>query len=345
MSATNTAPIDVRSGGQYRLDRGLEPALHMDARQVADLRVRLNGNRFDALSPGAGLHMARQLEHIYGEVLREEFPPQNAFESFPIDSSVPPGARSHTVRRLTQQGEARVFRGNTRDVPRVGVSQEEESFPVHHYIIGIAFSVFDLMASNFANTALRQELQTAAQVTIMEFANHKTWFGDEENGIYGVLNYPWLPKRVLPVPAASSSDAEDFLAQLNEAASWAHEESKTVYSPNTLIVSPRVLRYMSTTRIGTVNDTKIIDDFRKSNPRIRNIEEAWELQGSGPGGTDVMLFYRRDRRSIANVVPQTFTMLPAQEAGFETEIPCYMSHGGVVQRDVLNNLACYIEAE
>lgn len=323
-----------------------DTVFRMDSKQVKQMRDHVNKQRFDAMAPGQGYHMARQLEHIYDEVLREEFPPTNAMSMVPLDGSVPVGAQTHTVRRITQQGEAKVHRGNSSEIPRVSISQEEESFPVHHYVIGIGFDIFELAASDFANSRLRQELQDASQVVMQEFLNEKTWFGDEEHNIYGVLNYPWTPKMVLSLPATVDADTDAMLAQLNAAANWAHEESKTVYSPNTMTVSPRMYRYMSTTRIAnSVSDTTVLEFFKKANPRIQNIEEAWEMQGRGPGGTDVILFCRRDRRSIANVIPKGFTMLPAQEQGFSYTIPCYMSHGGVVQRDVLNNLICYIKVD
>lgn len=335
--------IDITGKG-FELDPGQAGAMRLDAGELARRRQQLNQRNFDAAGSN-GFHLARQLEYIYAEVLREEFPPQSALEAFPLDNSVPAGATSHTVRRISQQGEAKVHRGNSSDVPRVGVTQEEESFPVRHYVVGIGLDIFELEASNFANSNLRQELQDAAQVTMMEFLNHKTWFGDEENGIHGVLNYPWIPKRVINQQFGPSADPMKVLAALNEAANQAHEDSKTVYSPNAVIMSPRLLRYLRTTRVDSSDSEKILDDFLSANPKIQTAEEAWELQGAGPGGTDIMLFYRRDRRSIANVIPKTFTMLPVQAQGFEMVVPCYMSHGGVVQRDVLNNVVCYVDVE
>lgn len=335
--------IDITGRG-LRLQPGHQGAMRLDGQRLGDLRRRLNAQRFDALG-GSGMHLARQLEHIYSETLREEFPPQSAFEAFPLDTSVPVGASNHTVRRISQQGEPKVYRGNSTDVPRVGVSQEEETFPVHHYVIGIGLNIFEEQASNFAGSNLRGELQTAAHVTMQEFTNHKTWFGDEENDIKGVLNYPWTPKRLINTSFGSGADSEAMLAALNAAAAQTHEDSKTVYSPNAVIMSPRLARILRTTRVNPNDSEKIADDFLSSNPRITKIDEAWELQGSGPGGTDIILFYRRDARSVSNVVPKTFTMLPVQQEGFEMTIPCYMSHGGVIQRDVLNNTICYVNVE
>lgn len=336
--------IDINGAG-FTLQPGLQGAMRLDAKQLAERRQKLNAQHFDAMGTGAGFHLARDLEHVYNEVLREEFPPQSASEAFPLDTSVPAGAASHKVKRISQTGEAKVYRGNSTDIPRVAVSQEEESFPVHHYVIGIGLSIFDEQASGFANSNLRGELQTAAQVTVQEFLNHKTWFGDNENNIYGVLNYPWIPKRVISETFTETGDAKAMLAALNSAAAQAHEDSKTVYSPNAARMSPRLLRIMRTTYLSTDSKLTIEDAFLKANPKIKDIDEAWELQEAGPGGTDILLFYRLDRRSIANVVPKTFTMLPVQRQGFELTIPCYMTHGGVVQRDVLNNVVCYVNAE
>lgn len=336
--------IDITGKG-FELGPVSQGAMRLDAKELAKHRVQLNARHFDNALIQNGFHMARQLEHVYSEVLREEFPPQSSMEAFPVDTSVPAGALTHTVRRLSQQGEAKVYRGNSADVPRVGVTQEEEHFPVHHYVIGIGLDYFEAQASNFANSALEEELRTAAQVVMMEFLNQKTWFGDVENNIYGVLNYPWVPKRVMNVPFGADTDPEAMLKALNAAANQAHEESKTVYSPNAVIMSPRLLRILRTTRIHPSDSDKVLDDFLASNPKIGSAESAWELQGAGPGGTDIILFYRRDRRSVANVIPKTFTMLPMQVNGFEMTIPCYMSHGGVVQRDVLNNTVCYVEVE
>lgn len=310
----------------------------------AKTRKAQNERRFDAIGDFDGALAARNLEHIYEEVLREEFPPQNALEFFPIDSSVPPGARSHTIRRLEARGQAKVHRGNA-PVPVVSLAQEEQESRVRHYVIGVEFDIFELQAASYAGFGLRQELEDAAYVILQEFLNEKTWFGDDENSITGVLNYPWLPKIAITQPFSSTASVGDMLAALSYAATRAHTETNTVYQPDSLLVSPRLYRILQSARFNTPDGTRLLAEFQATNPSIRNIDQAVELQGTGPGGTDQMLFYRRDRRSIANVIPQAFTMLPAQQRGFTWEIPCYMSHGGIVMRDVLNNLLAYVEVE
>lgn len=347
-----TAPIinegyglDAKSGTPVELGKPQLRLIRTDAKAQQKRRIRANAAHFDAQGFSDGFHLARQLEHVYQEALREEFPPQNALELFEVDNSVSPGARSHTVRRIEQQGEARVYRGNSRDTPRVGVTQDEQEFPVRHYVTSFEIDIFEQLASDYANSNLEQEFREAAGEVLMEFWNEKTWFGDEENSIYGVFNYPWTPKMFFPVKASPSADADEFLFHLDKAAAFAHEESKTVYSPDFAVTSPRVHRYMSRTRLPGYDDgTKIIEDFLDGHDQIDDIEQAHECSGAGPGGTDILFFFRRTRRSVANVLVQSPQPLPVQREQFSEVVYLYMSHGGIIERDVLNCLICFIDA-
>jgi hypothetical protein len=320
----------------------------VDLARKGHLRARFDSIhreiRGDAFDPSAALHMARDLEHVYTDVLREQFPAQNAFTLFPLDNSVPVGARTHTVRRLFQDGEAKVYRAGL-EIPRVGLSQQEEQFPVRHYVNSFAIDLFERLSSQFANFAEAAEKLRVARDVMMEFANIKTWYGDDLNGIYGVLNYPWLPKLVVATPFVSASAADDILAELNSIVNFPEEQSKATFAPNTVVTSPRVRNFLSNTRIAGAVDNTLMKFWLETNSQgITSIEAARELQGVGPGGTDGFLAYRRDRLGIVNVIPQAFTTLPVQSQGFEDMTFAYMSHGGVIMRDVGNNVLAWVDA-
>lgn len=297
------------------------------------------GGRRDSFSPDAGLHMSRQLEHVYTEILREEYPKQNAFELFPVDSSVPPGARTHTVRRLYQDGEASVYRAG-QPVPMVEVSQQEEQFPVRHLVNGFVLSIFEMASSGFAGTNEAAELLKTARDVIMEYANLLFWHGSTTHKVYGVTNYPWLPKRVMAIAINDDSAADDILASLNDLANFPTNNTKGVLAPDTIATSPRIINYLFTRLRSAVatSDTTIGEQFLRNQKRIKGIEEAHELQGAGPGGSDGILCYRRDRRGINIVIPQGFTTLPVQSLGFDEITHGYMSIGGAIMRDVGNNI-------
>lgn len=326
---------------QFRTDSP-EAAKRLDS-AISDSIAKVK--RQDSFAVSAGFHMARQLEHVYADVLREPFPMQNAFTLFPMDTSVDPGARFHTVRRVYQDGEAAVYRAGNRGIPRVGVSQREEQFPVKHYVTSFVYSLFEQLSSQFANSNLVAELLRTARDILMEFANDKTWNGDSVNGLYGVLNYPWIDKKLVATAFDGTADADDVIAELNDLANFPQETSKSTFKPDTVVVSPRVRNYLMNTARSATTDTTIGEFWLRTNSLgIKNIEEAWELQAAGPGDTDGILFYRRDRLGITNVVPQPFSTLPVQAMGFEDVTFCWMSHGGVVMRDVGNNVLGWVEA-
>lgn len=304
--------------------------------------------RFDAFDASAALFQAQQLEHRYAEVLREPAPMNNALSLFPIDSSVSPGARTHTVSRLYTDGEVKVHRAGM-DVPRVGLSQQEQTFQVRHYVTSFVYDLFEALSAGFANFALVSELLRTARDVTNEFLNAMTWYGSADDGIYGVLTYPWLAKTISAVEmhAATASTSTQIIAELNRILNYPQENSKSTMRPNTVVMSPRLRNYIMGTPRSTTTDTSIgkwwLDNFA-SGKGITSIEEAQELQGVGPGGTDGILFYRRDRLGISNVIVQPFTTLPVQSQGFDNVTLCYMSHGGVIMRNVGGSILAWVVA-
>lgn len=312
--------------------------------RVDSFVATLPQNRRDSFSTAAPAVMARQLEHVYAEVLRETFPLNNALRLFPITSEVPAGARTHTIRRVYRHGEAAVYREGM-EIPRVGWSQQEETFPVKYYVTSFLTNMFDSMSLDMVNISDVAEKLRIARDIINEFANMMTWYGSDAHQLYGVVNYPWLPKYVVGTAFDGSAAADAVISALNAIVNFPHENSRATMSPNTIVCSPRVRNYLFTTPRSSSTDTSIARWWLANNARgITTIEEAHELQGVGPGGTDGILAYRRDRLGIQNVIPAGFNALPSQARGFDDATLCWMSHGGVIMRDVGNNVLAWVDA-
>lgn len=318
---------------------------------LAKYRQDSNARRFDsklenlkrtdsAYAQSSGLHLSRELEHVYSEVMRNDYPDNNALALFPIDRSVPPGAKNHTVKRIDVQGRAKVHRGKGDDIPTVSVGADEETFPVLYYTIGVMWDHFEEMASDFASSNLLDESLTGARDIMLEFWNEKTWFGDEENGLYGVLTYPFLNKYVMGgVVFQHGGDADAMLSALQRLVDFPGElnKGKSILRPNTVLVSVRMKQIIEGTYFAGVEGPTVLSRLESS--KGVKVVAAWELQGTGPGGTDQVLCYKAgDKRSIANVAPVGFTQLPTQEQGFDYLIPCFMAHGGIIMRKPLMNV-------
>lgn len=311
--------------------------------------------RLDAQTPNAGFHLARDLEQAHAEITREKYPPHNALRLFFIDTSISEGVEYHTGRRIYAQGEVQEIGTSVGQVVTAlsVATQQEERFPVRHYATHTAYSWFERLADGYARrngagvSKIVEDLRVARDV-LAQHANFRTWHGNVPSGQYGVLNYPWVDKYVLSVPFTDATSGADLKDALMRFADRQWIVNKQTFGSNKLGVSPRVLSLLKRKTIdNTVGGMSVYKWFLDNNGgvgrKIVDIEEAWELQGVGPGGTDAMIAYRDDRFGISNVMVNPFGRLPLQQTGFSFFNYMYMSHGGVKMVDVGNNCIGYVE--
>lgn len=333
------APRSASAASKQRVEKNAE----FFYRYCMDNRYHTATQQYNADSlQSRAFHLARELEYIYTEQLREQYAPNNALRLWAVDSRPGAGAKSHTVRRIAHRGEARYYRGNAADRGHTDVERTEKQFPVEPIVTSIQFDFWEVLSSGFAGSGLETELRLAAMQTVMDFKNEKTITGEAGLGIRGILNYDWLPKASSPVVFDYGTDPDVMLQELHRLASLNNQFSKQVYSPNRLIVGTRIYDVLSQTKRSATTDQTVLQAFLQDNAYVNTVEAIHEFDGRGPSGEDVMFFDRaNDMRSVANVIPTPFSMLPVQETGFDFEIPCYMLDGGIVMRDPLNNLLVY----
>jgi len=281
-----------------------------------------------------GFHFARELEEIYAEVMRTPFPAQDAWSLFPR-RSINPGAKRHGFRRITRNGDA--------TIPDVGASRTEVLYDQSTIVTSFGWDIFEAMTSEFANSNYVAEGMRAAQETLMELGDHLIWNGSAVNRFYGVLNTPRLPRIYSSTPFDGTASVDDVLAALNRAANYSRLASKGALKPDSVIFGDRVASYLAETRLGTPNDTTILEYWLRTNSAgIRRYQTSHHLDGTLRNGRSGILFYVADAsRGIGNAVGADFTMLPPQQAVFSNRVYCYMRLGGVVMPDVGNQ--CLLE--
>lgn len=344
----NIVPMEIR--GYLRRARSVYGS-RMDA--VDKLRAEYWRNmerklRADS-GPGArdGFHLARDLEYIHAKVLEEQRPVPNALSLFPIDTSVPVGARTHTMRRTYEQGAAELFRGGNTGIPRVGVSQDEETWPIWSIVTSFELDIFTQQSSDYAGSQLYARHLRASRRAIEEKINRIAWYGAPEARLQGVLTYKWLAKSLSAFEYHRRTTATTLQIHddLHAAANYPSEQSKSVFAPNAMVTSPRVRNFLMTTRLSVDNDKTIGQAFLETNAHITSIEEAWECQGVGPTSDhDAILFYRRDVESVSLIMPQPYTTLPVQREGFSDIVFAFSDFGGATMPDVGNNHLLWVKA-
>jgi len=292
--------------------------------------------------------LARELEHVYNEVIEEEYAPNNALEYFPTERVVPPGAETHRVEKEEYQGEVKV-RGEGRkdDLPDGGdYSKVSTQFNILTYVSSIQLDFFEQQAGDFVGENIRAKMERAVRQAFGDFLNEKTLFGSDRHGLYGAWNYPWLPETQIPLTLEQSTNPEAILYEFNRIPRKINSQTKQRFSPTALLTSPRVRDYLSETYRSGTTDESLLEAFLSKNSYIDSVEVAHECREEGPNGEDIMFFFRPgDSMSVVNVIPQGVEMLPMQERSFNMFVPMYMKHGGVIQRKPRHNALAYINVD
>lgn len=321
-----------RRGG--RLPPGLVEAWHADAAE-----------RDDALPAGVSA-FPRDLEFIRARELEQARRPLNGMRLFPVDRSVPIGAREHTWRRRVGSGEAVVTRGDTQNYGHARTGRVEEKFPVAYIVCSVRQTYFETLSTDFAGVQQYASDLRMAYRLIDERQNRILFNGDRATQLYGALNFPHLMKKVMGVTfgGANSSTPEDITAALHALVDAPATYSGEAMSPTTLAVSPRIFRHIAQTKHSSTGgtDTTIKQFFlagQDEDNGIRRIVKAQELAGIGPNGEDGLLAFRDELDSVSNIeVMPTMTMPVYQASALSWLTVVVACTGGIVMPDVGNNI-------
>lgn len=344
-----TERADSAASAQADLDRFDSAVLQATTRALSK-----GNDRFDSIGDAGGGLLAGQLRHVTNDVLKEKHPVPSAMRLFSVDSTVPLGARTVSVRRTYESGSARVWRGgDASNLPRVSMAQAEQEFQIRHYVTSAIWDVFEQMSEDYASSNgvsldYVASLTRIARNVLERFTNEMTWFGDAALRIYGVLNYPWLDKEVSDLEfGGDPTDTKAYVQALNSYVNRQHHASKGVMGPNKMVTSPRIADWIMQTPYsiaGSLRDRMFGEVFLSSSRIEGKIEQAHELENVMGVGVDAMLFYRDDAMGIQNIIPGGgIRSLPLHQTDIERRQIFFMPHGGVRMLEVGNNLLVFVQ--
>lgn len=299
--------------------------------------------RQDAFGVGAGGY-PQDFEFVRPNLLREARQPLSAELLFPIDNSVPLGARTHTARRLLGAGEAQIYSGGN-ELPRASNSVIRETFGICYVVCSVEQNFFEALTTDFANLRMYQEDLDLAYRLVDERVNRIYWYGDSGANLYGVLNYPGIAKMTLPTVFADSTDVADEVAALSDFIQIPVITSVGTFYGDTLIVSPKMYARMYSPRFtnGAPGLTIAQMLLMSLGNRLKSIEVAPELAGVGPNGEDAMIITRREASTMALVQVQATTEMPVlRTTPFDQTTAVFAATGGVTSFEAGNVLIAYV---
>lgn len=306
-------------------------------------KFRTNDPRLDGAE---SIWFSRQLEFIYADLLRIQYPELKARKLIPKGRNTNPASKFTTFRMADVQGALKIIQNYATDLPRVGVTAKEESTPVHSVGGSLFYSMQDIRAGAATGVSLENELAIGARGLTERTIENLSALGDSATGIQGFLNHAnvpataattvssattWAAKQALNAGstngllAGSQAIYNDLALTFQRMASV----TKGVGAPNAFALPPAQYAILENTPFSQYSGRSILGEFLAAHPGV-TVEPWYQCIGAGAGATDMMVAYKRDDGVVRLEIPMEFTMYPPQPEGLGFNVPFEARVGGVV---------------
>ena len=287
--------------------------------------------RIDTQSYGAFL---RDLEYREQEVRKILYPEKKGANPayFPMDTLNVPWA--DTIRYTMSDvvgGEFEIADDRTTNMGLVEVTGEEIIQQTFKFVKAYDISEDDVARYVHLGMAIEDRKIEAVQQLYINTLNRLVLFGHAPKQLPGILNHPAFLRMAAPYKLDTTSSESQLLATLSAGATAMWDATKQVHTPTTLLLPPAKFRYLTEqVRLGTsANDTTILQFFLKNNMSIKNIDWLAELEGAGPNGEDMAMYYTRNPRDMKVAITDSLRYREYIKQPFNMVRPVAFRYGGI----------------
>lgn len=289
---------------------------------------------------------ARELEHIFQQVIQADYPELRATEFIPLNTEVPAGSLTYTYRLWTRTGRAKVIHNYAEDLPNAGVNAMEWPAPIITTGASYSFSVVDMQRVALTGTPLESLLADAARWAVEFLGEQIACVGSAQDQVVGLVNAPgivataqvsigtWLAQiaaiglATAGAPATAVAAAQGIISDVNAMKAKVRVQTRGLEAiTNILLPTDLYAALEAVPRSPAFTDDTLLDYIRK----ICKVEvDFWpQLDTAGAGGTGRVMAYKKDPLVARLIRAQPFTQLAPQPVGLAWVVPCLAQEGGV----------------
>lgn len=300
----------------------------------------------DTMTHDEGLAFLQgELEWINPQIFEVKYRNIRYADLVPVSSAAGRLAEAITYETLDQRAKARFINPQAMtDVPLADVSRTRQTVGVEHAALGYEYTLQELQQAASIGKPLDVSRGRAVQRGVDELAQEVCFLGSAAHNLPGFLNNADIPANNATTGSwATPATVDEILGDINELITGIWDTSKTVEMVDTLLLPPARFGQLATTRLGSVNDTTIMDFVKKANVytvttgRELDIQPLSELVGIGAGATDRMVAYKKHPDVLTFHFPMPLEFLPPQPKGIGFLVPGQFRLSGV---EVRYPLAC-----
>lgn len=290
---------------------------------------------FSNFDEGESIFFARELEFVKSKTYDIKFPFLKARSLFPLSFEAGEGAETITYEQFDQVGIAKIVSNYADELPRADVKGKEFTSKVRTIAMSYGYNYDEIKAAQFAGKPLKERKANAAKRGHMVLENKIAFFGDETHNIQGFLTNPNIQEVTLPADGTGSSKTlasktpDQMIRDIASLFTAVHDVSQGVEVADILLMPLNQYNLLFNTRLPD-SDMSVAKWVLENNPHLKEIVWTNEMKGSGAGGTDKMVAYRRDPDALTMEIPSEFKQLPVQEKGLEFIVPTHHRFAGVL---------------
>lgn len=291
--------------------------------------------------------MARELEYVFAEVYRQEFPDLVGRSLIPVKTGVPSGAEAHTFTEVKAYGKASIVHNYATDFPSTEVQGTQYSQMIRSLGGSYQYSVQDVRAAQLTKINMPTEKAIANRDQMERLLDGLVLTGDTNSNLIGlnspslVANFNAVAKKTAGTTwlagavASPTTIAAEILADVRALFSAIPVATLNKHRANTLVVDTATYNFLAFTERGfgsnSLSDSTTLLQYLLSNvPGLQQIVCWPRLDAAGAGGKSRIFAMDRNPNVIYQVLPQDFEQFPPQARGLAFIINCHMRWGGVV---------------
>lgn len=259
-----------------------------------------------------GYLLPRDLESARVELLEDKYPIPDSFLLFPALQGIEAWAETYRTEHIEARFASTVVRPGS-EIPLVGMGTRTTINTFHLFASGWETPT----RNSFSNpVSIAQQYKTKgnfARMSVMRHIEKINWQGDEDLGLYGVANYPYLLKMETEVPYNSESTSNEIYEDFLKAWNYVSKNSQGAFGPpDTVAIASGIYDHVTQKLGGQSTDTTLGTLLQSAAPKLKMVR-THSLDGIGPGGTSGMFFYRSgDINSVERLSITDFNIFPEE---------------------------------
>jgi hypothetical protein len=216
----------------------------------------------------------------------------------------------------------------------VDVYGVENTVKPHDIGDSYGYSIQEIRRAQMADFPLETRRADAARRAIEDKINTIAFSGDSATGLTGFIQYPGTTEFTLTSGTGgytwATKTGDEILADMNGMVYAVLSATNGVEQPDTMLLPLASYNLIKTKRLGTYNDTTVLEYFLKTNQYIKRIEWLVELAtGSDTTGTRAIVF-KNDAEHLQLILPVPFEQFDYDKNGLAYSIPCLARTAGMV---------------